>query len=327
MTPTWLKPAVLSLATFALTTGAAAQAAANYPDKPIRIVVPFAAGGSTDILARMAGDAIAAELKQPVVVENRAGASGNIGMGAVAAAAPDGYTLLFTSTNLTLNPYVINNVPYDPIKNFSGVTMLAYAPLLLITKPDFAGGSLESMLEHGKKSASGWNYASSGAGGAPHLAGEMLNIETKLGMVHVPYKGAAPALTDIAAGQVEMTFTTYVSARAMLEGNRLKALAVASKTRLPVLPDVKTFDEAGFKDFEFGTMFGLVAPKGTPDAVINKLYEALKKAGANPAFQKSIVDQGATVVLNTPADYDAYLLADTKKWDALTKKIEGLAVK
>lgn len=304
------------------TSGAHATAdAANFPERPIRVIVPFSAGGSTDILARMTADTLSTRLKQPVVVENRPGASGNIGMGAVAKAAPDGYTLLFTSTNLTLNPFVIDSVPYDPIKDFSGVTMVAFAPLLLFVRPDFQGNSLDKLVAYGKSHPGELNFSSSGAGGAPHLAGEMLKRRAGIDMTHVPYAGAAPAITDIVAGQVQMTFTTYVSARSMLEGGRLKALAVASKQRLPVLPDVATFAELGMKDFEFGTMFGLLAPKGTPKEVIAKLYGAIHAASDTQTFKDQIISQGATVVVDTPDEYDAYLAADVKKWKAMIQEI------
>lgn len=317
----WLTT-LCSIAALSLATGSPAKAdTARYPDKPIHIIVPFAAGGSTDILARMAAKTISVALKQPVIVENRAGASGNIGMEAVARAAPDGYTLLFTSTNLTLNPEVLDNVPYDPVKNFSGVTMLAFAPMVLITRPGFAGGTLHSLIKYGLANPGKLNFSSSGAGGAPHLAGEMLKLKTGMKMTHVPYKGAAPAIADIVAGQVQMTFTTYVSASAMLSANRLKALAVASKDRLAVLPGVPTFAEEGMDGFEIGTMFGLLAPKGTPEPTIERLYQAIKQSSADPAFQQNIIRQGASVVVNTPADYDTYIREDVSKWAKLIKRI------
>ncbi len=302
--------------------GAGAQAQASYPQKPVHIVVPFAAGGSTDILARMTANALSSSLGVSVVVENKAGASGNIGMDAVAKSAPDGHTLLFTSTNLTMNPAVIDNVPYDPIRDFSGVTMLAFAPMLLVTEPGFGGADLKSLVSHVKANPGKFNFSSSGAGGAPHLAGEMLKLREGLDMVHVPYPGAAPALTDIVSGQVQMTFTTYVSARSLLDAGRVGVTAVASAERLPVLPDVPTFAEAGLKDFEIGTMFGLLAPKGTPAPVVERLYGAVKQAIAEPAFQKKITDLGATVVVNSPAEYDEYLREDVAKWADLVKQIK-----
>lgn len=320
-----LRKLLFSLTALSIPLTPAIAVSDSYPDKPIRMIVPFAAGGSTDILARMAAETISNHLKQPVVVENRAGASGNIGMEAVARSAPDGYTLLFTSTNLTLNPAVIDSVHYDPIEDFSGVTMLAYGPLLLFTRPDFAEGTLESVIAHAKQHPGKLNFSSSGAGGAPHFAGEMLKLRENLDITHIPYNGAAPAITDIVAGQVQMTFTTYTSAKAMLEGNRLKALAVAHKDRLPALPDVPTFAELGIPDFEFGTMFGLLAPMGTPTPILQKLYEAIEHASHDKTFQEKIVQLGANMVINSPAEYDDYLKADVNKWRDLTRQVGGIS--
>lgn len=314
---------ILGLTGLLAATTVAAQGAA-YPVKPIRIVVPFAAGGSTDILARMTGETISKALKQPVVVENRAGASGNIGMEAVARAQPDGYTLLFTSTNLTLNPAVIDKVPYDPVKDFAGITMVAFAPMILVTRPDFGGDSVKSLVKYGLDHPGTLNFSSSGAGGTPHLAGEMLQISTGVKMTHVPYGGAAPAITDIASGQVHMTFTTYISAQAMLSAGKLRALAVAANARLPVLPKVPTFAEEGFKDMEFGTMFALLAPAGTPPAIVDALYKAIKDASANPEFKEKIAQQGGYMVVDSPADYSKYVRDDVAKWASLIRRIGGV---
>jgi tripartite-type tricarboxylate transporter receptor subunit TctC len=297
-----------------------------FPNKPIRIIVPFAAGGSTDILARMTGETISKALKQPVIIENKAGASGNIGMEAIAKAAPDGYSLLFTSTNLTLNPAVYKKTPFDPIKDFAGITMVAFAPMLLITRPDFGGDSIKSLVKFGLEHPGKLNFSSSGAGGTPHLAGEMLQIATGIKMTHVPYGGAAPAITDIVAGQVEMTFTTYISAQAMLSSGRLRALAVASNERLAALPNVPTFAQEGYQNMEFGTMFGLLAPAGTPRPIIEQIYQTIKDASKQPAFNEKIVEQGGYMVVNTPLDYDKYLEEDVSKWVKLIKDIGGVTM-
>ncbi|MCY1195771.1 hypothetical protein D9M72_71000 [compost metagenome] len=302
----------------------AAGAAAAYPSKPIRLVVPWAPGGSTDILARTTAERLTKALKQPVIVENRAGASGNIGADIVARAAPDGYTLLFTSTNLTLNPAVIPQTPYDPIKNFTGVTMVAFAPMMLVTKAGFADNSLKKLIDYGRAHPGELNFSSSGAGGAPHLAGEMFKQAANLDIVHVPYTGAAPALTDVLSGQVQMTFTTYISAQGMLSAGQMKALGVASKDRLAVLPDVATFAEQGL-DIEIGTMFGLLAPAGTPRPIVDQLYAVIKEAAADQAFQDKILQQGGTVVADDPDHYNAYLREDVAKWAALIKKIGGVS--
>ena len=299
--------------------------ATDYPSKPIRLVAPFAVGGSIDILARTVADTLSKATNQPVIVENRAGASGNIGMEIVAKANPDGYTLLFTSTNLTLNPAVYPKVPFDPIKDFVAVTNVAYAPMILITRPDFGGDSLQSLIQYGKSNPGKLNFSSSGAGGAPHLAGEMFQILTNIKMTHIPYAGAAPAITDIVSGQVQMTFTTYISAQAMLNSGRVRGLAVASLERLVALPNIPTFKEQGFDGMEFGTMFGLLAPAGTSPAIVNRLYQLIKTASVNPAFQENIVKQGGYMVVNTPAEYDKYIKDDVAKWDSFIKKIGGVS--
>ncbi|OZI37911.1 hypothetical protein CAL29_05970 [Bordetella genomosp. 10] len=331
----WLRGAIslaaLTTFTLALPLGGlalprAAHAAADYPSRPIRLVVPWAPGGSTDILARTTAERLTKALKQPVIVDNRPGASGNIGADIVARAAPDGYTLLFTSTNLTLNPAVIPQTPYDPIKSFTGVTMVAFAPMMLVTKAGFAGDSLQGLIAYGKAHPGELNFSSSGAGGAPHLAGEMFKQATKLDITHVPYTGAAPALTDVLSGQVQMTFTTYISAQGLLSSGQLKALGVASKDRLPVLPKVPTFAEQGL-DIEIGTMFGLLAPAGTPRPIVDKLYGVVRQAAADSAFQEKILQQGGTVVADDPDHYNAYLREDVAKWAALIKKIGGVSAR
>jgi tripartite-type tricarboxylate transporter receptor subunit TctC len=316
--------AVLVLATLAFGPSTRAQGdAAHYPSRPIRMIVPWAPGGSTDILARTTAERLTLALKQPVIVENRPGASGNIGAEAVARAAPDGYTLLFTSTNLTLNPAVIPHTPYDPIRDFTGISMVAFAPMMLVTKAGFAGDTLQGLIAYGKAHPGKLNFSSSGAGGAPHLAGEMFRMATGLDMVHVPYTGAAPALSDVLAGQVQMTFTTYISAQGMLAAGQMKALGVASRERLKVAPGVPTFAEQGL-DIEIGTMFGLLAPAGTPRFIIDKLYAAIEQAAKAPAFQEKILQQGGSVVADDPDHYNAYLREDVAKWARLVKQLGGV---
>jgi len=299
------------------------QPAGDYPTRPVRIIVPFATGGSTDILARSVASILTKELGQPFVVENRAGASGNIGAEAVAKAAPDGYTLLFTTTNLTLNPAVTKALPYDAVADFAPVTMVAFAPMILIKGPAVKANSLPELIAEIRAQPGKFNFSSSGKGGAPHLAGELFRAGANLDMVHIPYNGAAPALTDVASGQVQLTFTTYISAKPLMSGKKVSALAVASKERLAALPEVPTFEEAGVKGVEIGTMFGLLAPAKTPPGVIRRLYDALAKAAKTPEFLAQIAEQGGNVVLNSPADYSTYIQADVVRWKELITKIGG----
>jgi tripartite-type tricarboxylate transporter receptor subunit TctC len=314
----------LTAVLIALGLAFAAQAQSDFPSKPIRIVVPFAAGGSTDVLARNTAQVMSKALGQPVVVENRAGASGNIGADVVAKAQPDGYTLLFTTTNLTLNPAVTKDLPHDAVRDFSPITMVAFAPMVLVTRPDFGGASLQDLVAYVKANPGKANFSSSGKGGAPHLAGEMFKMGAGLDMVHVPYNGAAPALTDVVSGQVQMTFTTYVSASALLQGGRVKAVAVASPNRLPLLPNAPTFTESGYKGIEIGTMFGLLAPARTPPAIIQKIHGAIAAAAKTEEFRQQIAKQGADLVVNTPEVYTRYIADDVEKWKKLIAQIGGV---
>jgi tripartite-type tricarboxylate transporter receptor subunit TctC len=313
-----MKTLLALLAAFAI---GSSHAQADFPSKPIRIVVPFAAGGSTDVLARVTGQVISKALGQAVVVENRAGASGNIGAEVVAKAAPDGYTLLFTSTNLTLNPAVTKALPYDAVRDFAPITMVAFAPMVLITRPDFGGADIKELVAYLKANPGKANFSSSGKGGAPHLAGEMFKMAAGLDMVHVPYNGAAPALTDVVSGQVQMTFTTYISASSLLQGGRVRAMAVASDQRLPLLPAVPTFTESGYKGIEIGTMFGLLAPAKTPSAVVRRIFAAIEAASKTEEFKQQIVQQGGSVVVNTPEEYTRYIADDVAKWKKLIGQI------
>lgn len=302
---------------------AAATAQTDYPTKPVRIVVPFAAAGSTDILARVMARALQAELGQSFVVDNKPGASGNIGAEIVAKAPADGYTLLYTSTNLTANPAVMP-VPYDVLRDFTPVSRVAFLPLALFKSPRVDTRNLAELIARIKANPGKFNFSSSGKGGAPHLAGEVFRMNANLDMVHVPYNGAGPALTDVASGQVQLTFTTYTSAQALLAARRVDAVAVANRNRLATMPDVPTFEELGMKGMEFGTMNGLLAPANTPPAVVAKLYAALVKVGQSPEFRRQFIEQGGEVLLESPAVFSAYVRDDLNRWKTLIPKIGGL---
>lgn len=305
------------------TLAGTAIAQADFPSKSVRIVVPFAAAGSTDILARVMARALQAELGQSFVVDNKPGASGNIGAEIVAKAPADGYTLLYTSTNLTANPALMP-VPYDVVRDFAPVSRVAFLPLALFKSPSVQTKSLPELIALIKSQPGKFNFSSSGKGGAPHLAGELFKMSSGLDMVHVPYNGAGPALTDVAAGQVQLTFTTYTSAQALLAAKKVDAVAVANRNRLATMPDTPTFDELGIKGMEIGTMNGLLAPAGTPPAVINKIYAALVKAGQNPEFRKQFVDQGGEVLLESPAVFTTYVREDLNRWKTLIPRIGGV---
>ena len=253
------------------------MAQSDYPNKPIKIIVPFAVAGSTDILARGLAQALSLELGQSVVVDNRPGASGNIGAQAVAKAAPDGYTLLYTSTNLTANPAQMN-VPYDVARDFAPISRILFMPLVLVKSSQVQTNSVQELVNVIRAAPGKYNFSSSGTGGGPHIAGEIFKSVAGLDMTHVPYNGAAPALTDVAAGVVPLSFTTYASAQALLKTDKLSAVAITGKRRLDSLPQVPTFEESGLRGLDIGVMNGLLAPANTPQPVIDKIYAAVQRA-------------------------------------------------
>lgn len=307
--------------------GGLAMAQSDYPTKPIKIIVPFAAAGSTDILARTLANALSRELGQSVVVDNRPGASGNIGAEAVAKAAPDGYTLLYTSTNLTANPAQMK-VPFDVMRDFAPISRIAFLPLVLIKSSQVPSHSVQELVTVIRANPGKYNFSSSGKGGAPHMAGELFKSAASLDMTHVPYNGAGPALNDVAAGLVQLTFTTYTSAQALLKTDKVSAVAVAvavaGKRRLVSLPQVPTFEESGVKGLEMGTMNGLLAPAKTPQPVIDKIYAAVLRAAERQEFKTQFVDQGAELLVEDPAQFSAYIRSDMQRWKELTARIGGV---
>ncbi|NMM78106.1 hypothetical protein B2J88_43660 [Rhodococcus sp. SRB_17] len=303
--------------------GGLAIAQASYPTKPIKIIVPFAAAGSTDILARTLANALSRELGQSVVVDNRPGASGNIGAEAVAKASPDGYTLLYTSTNLTANPAQMS-VPYDVTRDFAPISRIAFMPLVLIKSSQVPTQSVQELVSVIRANPGKYNFSSSGKGGAPHMAGELFKSAAGLDMAHVPYNGAGPALNDVAAGLVQLTFTTYTSAQALLKTDKVSAVAVAGKRRLSALPQVPTFEESGLRGLEMGTMNGLLAPAKTPQPVIDKIYAAVLRAAERQEFKSQFLDQGAELLVEDPARFATYIRSDVQRWKELTARTEGV---
>ncbi|AZY50586.1 hypothetical protein C0J09_16670 [Bordetella avium] len=305
----------------AMSTGAAI-AQTDYPGKPIKLIVPFAAAGSTDIMARTLANALTKELGQTVLVENRPGASGNIGADAVARAPADGYTLLYTSTNLTANPAQMP-VNYDVVRDFAPISRVAFLPLVLIKSSTVQANTVPDLVHDIRSQPDKYNFSSSGVGGAPHMAGERFKSLGKLEMAHVPYNGAGPALNDVAAGRVQLTFTTFSSAQALLKTDKIGALAVAHDRRLPSLPQLPTFKEYGMQGLEMGTMNGLLAPAKTPQPVIDKLYAAVQKAAASPEMRKQFEEQGADLLAEDPATFASYIRSDVQRWKDMMSGIEA----
>ncbi|CAG9180389.1 tripartite tricarboxylate transporter substrate binding protein [Cupriavidus pinatubonensis] len=300
-------------------------AADPYPNKPIRLVVPFAAGGTTDILAR----AVAAELaKLPgwnMVVDNKPGAGGNIGADIVAKSAPDGYTLLMGTVGTHgINQSLYGKLPFDPIKDFAPITEVAAVPNVLVVNPAFAQqnkiSNVRDLIAYARANPGKLNMASSGNGTSIHLAGELFKTQTRTYMVHFPYKGSGPALTDLAGGTMQVMFDNLPSSMALIKAGKLKALAVTSAKPSPALPDVPTIAAAAnLPSYEASSWFGLLAPAGTPPDIIHRLQHEVARALGSPAVRERLLAQGAEPVGNTPEQFAALIRSETAKWAQVVK--------
>ena len=305
----------------ALAVAAAAPASAAYPDKPIRIIVPFSPGGATDMLARTVGQKLQESWGQPVIVENRPGAGGNIGAAAVAKAAPDGYTLLLVAAGfMAVNPHVYNNLTYDSVKDFAPITQMVSAPLLLVTHPSVPVANFQDYVRLVKAEAGKFPVGNGGVGTAQHLGGEYLDMVAQMKSLHVPYKGSAPATADLLGGQVKAMLDNMVTLIPHVKAGKLKALAVTSKERVSNLPDVPTVSESGLPGFETGTWYGIVAPAGTPKDVVEKLKKEIVRILALPEMRESFLKQGLQPVGNTPDEFAQYIVAEREKAGKIVKQ-------
>jgi tripartite-type tricarboxylate transporter receptor subunit TctC len=298
--------------------------AEGYPARPVTLVVPYPPGGSADILARLVGQKLGERLGQPVVIENKAGAGTAIGAKAVAQSAPDGYTLLLgTVSSQAINP-AMNKVGYDPLKDFVPISPLAAIPFVLVANPSLPVRSLPDVIAMAKAQPGKLAYASAGLGTSNHLAGELLASRAKVQLLHVPYKGSAPALTDVVGGQVPLMFDLITTSLPMLQSGKVKALAVTSRTRSALLPDVPTFAESGVPDYEVSAWFGVFAPAGTPQAVVARLNAELTPLLQSADMQKRLRDMGAEPETGTPDAYARYVRDEAHKWGAVVRQA-GLA--
>lgn len=293
--------------------------AQSYPSKPIRLVVPYPPGGTTDILTRLVGQKLTEAWGQQVIIDNRAGASGNIGAEAVVRSAGDGYTLLSASTVHTVNPSLYSKLPYDPLKDFTPITLLAQVANILVVHPSLPVKTVKEFIAFAKKRPGQLNFSSAGNGSAPHLTAEMFKMRTGVNIVHVPYKGAAPAMADLLAGHVELTFATAPSAVPYVKSGRLRALGVSSATRIPALPDVPTIAEAGVPGYEAIGWNGLVGPSGMQPAIVDKLNAEVVKIMLVPEVIKRLGDLGLEPRTSTPAEFAAFLKAEVVKWAKVVK--------
>ena len=294
--------------------------AQGFPSRPLRIVVPFAAGGATDLIARVVGQKLTESMGQPVVIDNRPGASGMIGADAVAKAAPDGYTLLMGSTaEVAINPSLYAKMAYDPDKDLVPVTLAGITPLILVVNPASPYKSVADIVADAKAHPGRVSFASAGNGSVQHLSGELLKVLTSTDMVHVPYKGAAPALTDVLSGQVTMFFSGMPPAMPHVKSGKLRALAVTTPARSPAAPDVPTMAEAGIAGFDISNWFGVLAPAGTPRDVLDRLNAEVVKALAQPAVKARLAEQGAEAVGDTREAFAAFIQSEKAKYAKLIK--------
>jgi tripartite-type tricarboxylate transporter receptor subunit TctC len=300
----------------ALVLGCAGEAAAqSFPNRPLKMVVGFSAGGGTDVVARIVANKMTDVLGQSVLVENRAGASGMIGAEAVAKAAPDGYTLMMGSqTTFAVAPNLYKKFALDPAKEFAGVSMTGASPLVAVVNPSSPAHSIKDLIAMAKAKPGSVNFASGGLGTTPHMAGELFSILAGIKMVHVAYRGEAPAINDLLGGQVQVIFANLSAVIGNVRGGTLRALAVTSAQRSPSAPDIPTVAEAAIPGFEAATWFGVVAPAGTPRDILVKLNAAAKQALADPDTAKRLAEIGMTNGSSSPEELDAYIKSEIAKW-------------
>jgi len=295
--------------------------AQDYPTRAIRLIVPFSPGGVADTSARVVADRLATRLGQQVIVENRAGASGNIGTQQVAQAAPDGYTLVlgFDGT-MVINPWVFPNIPFDTVKDFVPVTKLGDATLIMVAHPSVAANNMKELIALAKTKPGTLSYGTSGTGGTPHLAGELLNQRAGISLVHIPYKGGGQAVGDVVGGQIPLVYTAIASAQQYVKSGRLKALGVSGAKRSSSLPDVPTFVESGLEGFVVDSWVGIFAPAKTPRAIVDRLQRELAAILATAEVRERYAVLGIDPVGNTSEQFGEQVRADLAKWEKVVKQ-------
>ncbi|MGN6459667.1 MAG: Bug family tripartite tricarboxylate transporter substrate binding protein, partial [Pseudolabrys sp.] len=312
---TSLRPSLVPwLAGFAVALLPALAMAQDFPSKPIKLVVPFPAGGPNDIIARAVGQKMSDILKQPVLIDNRGGQGGVIGTDMVAKADPDGYTIAVTSAGaLAISPSM-QKIAYDPLKDLAPVTLVAKVPEMLVVATSVPANNMKELVALAKAQPGKLNFASSGPGSLPHLAGELFKLTAKIDIVHVPYRGAAPAVNDLLGQQVQMVFLDLPVLLPQVNAGKLKPIAIGAPQRVPSAKDVPTTTEAGMPDLQTENWYGMVAPAKTPPAIIAKLNRITHEAMADPSVKQKLADQGLTLVPDTPDEFRAYIASETQKW-------------
>lgn len=315
-----LKPLAALCATAAV-LGAASAARAEYPERPVTWVVPFPPGGAMDNIARTLGEAMGRQLNTSFVIENRAGAGGNIGSAMVARAKPDGYTILIAANGMAVNPALYDNLNYDPQADFAPISLLAIVPNVLVTKPERTGSqSVADVIAKAKQEPGKYTFASAGVGTSIHLAGELFVSMAKIDMLHVPYKGSGPAMADLLGGQVDYMFDSITSAKPHITSGKLKALAVTTAKRSPALPNVPTVAEAGLPGYELTPWFAAFAPAGTPPEIVATLNAAMRQALTDPKVVTTLETIGAEPIGGSPEELKDYLAKETEQGKKLIEE-------
>ena len=299
--------------------GIAPASAAGYPDKPVKIIVPFAAGGPTDVMARLIAQKLSESLKQQFYIENHPGAGGNLGMMQVAKSAPDGYTMLVASSSFVVNPSLYAKNPYDPFKDFAPITLAAASPNILVVNPDIPAKTVKELVDLLKASPGKYTVANPGIGTTPQLAAELFKLSLKLDATSVPFGGAGPAIQSAVAGHTPIAFSALPPAAPQVQGGKLRGLAVTSAKRSSALPDVPTMTEAGVQGQESETMQGILVPAGTPKEIVDLLNREIVKVMALPDVKAKCATLGFDVVANSPQEFAAYIKADVEKWGKVIK--------
>ena len=310
--------AALTLAALAVPLISPAHAQ-DYPTRPVRLIVAFAPGTTSDIIGRMFAEKLTQQMGQPFVVENRTGAGGTIAADQVTKAAPDGYTLLMSTAALPVSAHVYPGLKYDTVKDFASVTVITHSPLLLAANLNFPPKTVQELVQYAKANPGKVSFGSAGVGTSHHLTGEKLKLDTGIDMLHVPYKGSGPAHIDLMGGQIQLMFDNIVALLPHVQSGKVRALAVSSAKRHPLLPEVPSIQEAGVKDFETVAWFGIVAPAGTPKQILARLNAETVKAIKLPDVNKRLLDSGSTIIGNTPEEADRFLRDEVEKWGKVVK--------
>jgi tripartite-type tricarboxylate transporter receptor subunit TctC len=295
--------------------------AQGYPAKPVRLIVPFPPGGATDVLSRAVGQKLAESFKQQFVIDNRSGASGILGLELAGRAVPDGYTIAMAqATNLAINLAVMGKLPYDPVRDFAPISLVATSHSMLVVHPSLPVRSIKDLVALAKARPGAINYASAGGGGPGHILTERFKKAAKIDMVHVPYKGANPALNDVVAGHVQLYFTSPISAQPFLQSGRLRGIATAGVKRSPSMPELPTIAESGYPEIESTSWWGLVAPVAVPRDIIDRLGAETARILNTPEVKERLVSQGAEPVGNTPDQFAAFIKSEITKWARMVKE-------